>query len=270
MTIENIVLNPEKVEGTEKINEAYLPPEERSEEFKQLLEAKYNSLLGEENLDELEEDFIIRRYLHHFQLKDDDLKNKTILDVGCGLGAFIKYCSDKNITPEAYGFDLELNSQLAEGKYKNHLVKGDFTKEIPFQDKKFDYILAYSSLESLFLEENNEEAKRVFESLLSLLKDEGEIRVYPLRKLPPEIAPEEVKQDKEKMEELLQAKEARERWEKTLQELKEEGLIDFKIQPIDIRVLSAKKDFWLEELLIISKHDQPLKRGKIYIENGYV
>lgn len=254
MSLENAVLNPEKVESTDKIKEAYLPPEERSEEFKQLLEEKYNSLLGEENLDELEEDFIIRRYLNHFHFKEEDLKNKTILDVGCGLGDFIKYCSDKNITPEAYGFDLELNPQLAEGKYMNHLQKGDFTKEIPFQDKKFDYILAYSSLEGLFLEENNEEAKRVFESLLSLLKEKGEIRVYPLRKLPPEIAPEAVKQNKERMEELLQAKEARERWEKTLQELKEEGLIDFKIQPIDIRVLSSRKEFWLEELLIISKH----------------
>ena len=55
------------------------------------------------------------------------------------------------------------------------------------------------------------------------------------------------------MKELLQAKEARKRWEKTLQELKEQGLIDYKIQPIDIRVLSSRKEFWLEELLIITR-----------------
>jgi len=256
MGIENVFFNSEKREGKGIIYEAYLPPKERSEEFEEFLEDKYNSLLGEENLDESEEDFIIRRYLNHFQFTEEDLKNKKILDVGCGLGAFIRYCSDKNITPDAYGFDSELNSKLAKGKYKNHLVKGDYTKKIPFQDKKFDYILAYSSLEGLFLEKDNEEAKKVFESLLALLKDEGEIRVYPLRKLPPEIAPEIVKQDKERMKELLQAQEARGRWEKTLQELKGKGLIDFKIQPIDLRVLSSRKEFWIEELLTIRRNKQ--------------
>ncbi len=267
MGIESNVLNlKEEEEQLEKakeaeeeflnlLQEANLPPEQRSEKFKQLLEEKYNSLQGEENLDEDEGDFIVRRYLNHFHVKEEDLKDKTILDVGCGLGDFVKHCLDKNITNEAYGFDLELNHKLAEGEHKNHLQEGDFTKEIPFQDKKFDYILAYASLEGLFLEEQSEEAKKVFESLLALLKDGGEIRVYPLRQIPPEIAPEEVKQDTERMKELLQAKEARKRWEKTLQELKEQGLIDYKIQPIDIRVLSSRKEFWLEELLIITKID---------------
>ncbi len=264
MGIESTVLNPEEVEITDKIDKAEekrlnllkevdLPPEERSPEFWEYLEERYNSLPGEENFDDTDAEFMVRRYFNHFQLKDNDFKNKTILDVGCGWGDFVQYCLDEDITSEAYGFDLELNPELVEGKYKNHLQKGDFTKELPFQDKKFDYILAYSSLESLFLEERDKEAKKVFESLLSLLKDEGEIRVYPLRKLPSEIAPEAVKQDQEKMEELLQAKEARERWEKVLNDLKEEGLIDFKIQPINIRVLSHKKDFWLEELLTITK-----------------
>lgn len=264
MSIESTVLNPKEIEITDEVDKAEekrlnllqevdLPPEKRSEEFKQLLEERYNNLLGEEDFDELEEDFVIRKYLNHFKLKEDDLKNKDILDLGCGPGYFVKHCLDEDITPEAYGFDLELDPELTEGKYQDHLQKGDFTKEIPFQGKKFDYILAYASLEGLFLEEKDEEAKKVFESLLSLLKDEGEMRVYPFRKVPPEIAPEEVKQNKKRMNELLQAKEARERWKKTLQALKEEGLIDYKIQPINIRVLSDKKDFWLEELLTITK-----------------
>jgi len=264
MSFENIVLNPEEAEITDKIDkieekrlnlfqEVDLPSEKRSGEFKQFLEEKYVNLSGEENFDELEEDFIIRKYFDHFNFKEEDLKNKDILDLGCGPGYFVKYCLDENITSEAYGFDLEMDSELAEGKYRDHLQKGDFTKKIPFQDKKFDYILASASLEDLFVKEKNEEAKEVLESLLSLLKDEGEMRVYPLRKIPPEIAPEETKRDKEKMERLLQAKKARENWKKVLNDLKEENLIDFKIQPIDIRVLSYKKDFWLEELLIISK-----------------
>lgn len=249
-------------DGTKRLNlfqEIDLPQEERSSVFREYLKDRFGAYQNEEDQNEREGEFAVRRYFNHFHLREDDLRDKAILDVGCGDGDFIQYCLDQGIAPEAYGFDLRLNPKTGKDT-GGHLVWGDFTKDLPFQDKKFDFILSHLSFEGFVLHESREEVQRVIESLIALLKEEGELRVFPIYKVPPEGVSEETKKKSPDVaERILKAKQFRENWERVLAALQEKGLINYTIQPYDIRGLRKGEksiDFWLEELLIISKNRQ--------------
>lgn len=70
-----------------------------------------------------------------------DLNNRTILDLGCGLGDFYGYLIDKNIKIKEYlGIDINQNL-IYEARLKYHLAKFKIG-DIYSVNNHFDYIIA--------------------------------------------------------------------------------------------------------------------------------
>jgi cyclopropane fatty-acyl-phospholipid synthase-like methyltransferase len=73
-----------------------------------------------------------------------ELENKTILDVGCGMGSFAEYLSKKNIKAEYCGVDI-LESMIKCANEKDLDAKFyhcDIFLDHPFENKSFDLVYA--------------------------------------------------------------------------------------------------------------------------------
>ena len=83
-----------------------------------------------------------------------DLNNRSVLDIGCGLGAFYEFLKSKNITTDYYGYDVSdkmieaIKLSYPEIKEKIHLhdILTDET------ELNYDYIVSIGSI-NLFLDE---------------------------------------------------------------------------------------------------------------------
>jgi len=102
------------------------------------------------------------------KLFKEDFLNKTILDYGCANGIFYKfliniYCVSKN---NIYGIDIE--SDMLESCKK---ISPNFysTKQINDIKNRFDLITMWNVIEHIY------DPKSALKSIISLLKDEGEI-----------------------------------------------------------------------------------------------
>ncbi len=74
-----------------------------------------------------------RSYLELLKLSEEDLKNKSILDIGAGENYFIEYLYDKELTTNSYGLDVQPSIN------PKHFILGKLEK-IPFQDEIFDLV----------------------------------------------------------------------------------------------------------------------------------
>jgi len=131
----------------------------------------------------LEDDF--NYYIEKLQLKDDDLSNKKILDVGSGSAWFAKYAKDNGISSSVYS--LEPVHSLTESSRGVRAV----AEKMPFADKSFDLIVSMYAIPIMHrpgyeeFQSNNFEAvfKNVFDSfseMLRVLNNGGEIRIVPI------------------------------------------------------------------------------------------
>mgnify|MGYP001156268693 CR=1 FL=1 len=180
----------------------------------------------------------LKRYLEKLKLREENLKRKRILDLGCGEGNFIKECMDKKISEDVFGIDYRIEPEAVPSEYRGHLIRADFEEEFPI--KGFDLIVSYAGVEAPSYEKEKKYPKKTLLFVLNVLKENGEIRIFPIRKAPPQSG-------------LLGIEHSRRKWEEILKDLEEERGIKWQIEPIDIRVSEKKKDVWLEELLIIKK-----------------
>jgi len=211
-----------------------LPEKSWSQEFKDYVGKKYQE--GKEPIPERspekEQHLTFERYLKGLDLKEEDLKNKRILDLGCGeKGEFVRECLKRRLTAEAFGLDLKVRP-------KERFIQGDFEKKIPLGN--LDYIISFGGIEAPASVEDVCDPKKTLENALNSLKQDGEIRIYPLRKAPPES-------------ELKGIEFSRKKWQEILEGLSLKGKIEYELRPIDIRVSGKKPDVWLEEILIIKK-----------------
>jgi SAM-dependent methyltransferase len=218
------------------LEQILLPEEERSIDFNNYLNLKIRKkdILSNETLSkegEIESTF--QRYLKGLKLTEGQLKDKKILDVGCGTEAdFIQAIVKKRITDDVFGVDLSIDGNLTKNEPKRYF-KTDFSEPPELRD--VDYII---SLGALSLDDDATDLNKNLSSLIPLLSKVGEIRIYPLR-----IAPEG--------SDLTGIIESRKKWIEKLNELKDKFNIEYKFNSIDIRVSGDDNDLWLDEVLII-------------------
>ncbi len=92
-----------------------------------------------------------------------DLKNKSVLSIGCGSGEDSNYLF-KNGALESFGIDLsEALIKIASDSYPNCKFKVMDMEEISFSDESFDFV--YSSLAIHYLEDWRKVFKEVFRVL---------------------------------------------------------------------------------------------------------
>lgn len=99
-----------------------------------------------------------------------DLDNKSILDVGCGLGAFYSFLKLKNISVNYTGYDI--NEKMLQGARNSHLEIADKFKNIDLIENaienQFDYSISVGPLNLNMDEKTNYEM--TFKLIDSLFK----------------------------------------------------------------------------------------------------
>jgi len=213
-----------------------LPSTKWSPEFKKYIEKKWEETKKEypERSPEEARELTFKRYLESLDLDLEKLKGKKILDLGCGEeGEFVVKAREKGL--DVWGLDLKINKEKIPSQYRKYFIKGDY---FLLPTREFDMILALGSVWPLVSE--GSEFRRVLENCTQALKENGEIRIFPIGQVSPDSKLEGVKQTREKLE-------------KVLKDLFSEGKIKYQFQPIDIGVSGKKPDIWLKELLIIEK-----------------
>ncbi|MCA9382363.1 class I SAM-dependent methyltransferase [Candidatus Dojkabacteria bacterium] len=99
-----------------------------------------------------------------------DFKNKKILDVGCGIGTFVKKFGE--YSSQVYGLEYDQKKvDQAIPEVKQNIVQGEAEK-LPYPDEAFDIVFSHEVLEHV-----NDDQKAV-EEAFRVLKNNGEFIVF--------------------------------------------------------------------------------------------
>ena len=211
------------------------PEGEWSEEFRNYIKKKDREKTDCEKTAEIlersieeEQQLTFERYLKGLDLREEDLRRKRILDLGCGKGEFVKECLERKLTSKAYGLDLKVEPS-------DHFIQGNFEDKASFSkipQEEFDYIVSFGAIEAPASEEEEGvfNPRATLKNALGVLKENGEIRIYPIRRAPPESG-------------LKGIEFARKKWMETLETLFKEENIKYELKPIDIGVDGKKPMF---------------------------
>ncbi len=114
-------------------------------------------------------------YLLHLNLRISDLKNKNILDIGCGWGAFKRMSAKFKIFKNCVNLDRLIN------RYNPDVLAK--SEALPFKDNVFDLVLANCSVPIM----TATEAKRFdlisveISEMIRVTKIGGIIKIYPIK-----------------------------------------------------------------------------------------
>lgn len=93
---------------------------------------------------------------------------KSILDYGCGQGAWSTTLTQRFITANIYGIDISNKAiQLAKNRHPNHSFSVFDGEVAPFDDKKFDVIFSFHVLEHVI------DLERTADDMIRLLSEGG-------------------------------------------------------------------------------------------------
>jgi ubiquinone/menaquinone biosynthesis C-methylase UbiE len=104
-------------------------------------------------------DFANRKQFFNILVASEDLKNKKVLDIGCGYGAFILHALE-NRALEVSGIEISDEDLKTAGnsiKNRNVILKKASALDLPFPDNYFDIVVCFEVLEHV---ENVEQAIR--------------------------------------------------------------------------------------------------------------
>jgi SAM-dependent methyltransferase len=221
-----------------------LPEAEYDEKFlklvnEQILENQEKKIEKLEELPEILREQAFNRYIEGLGLDESEIRGKKILDLGSGEGEFVKYLIEKEITPEAYGIDAGLDESALEDKFKSHLIQGNFEKDLPI--KNLDYIVSVGAVSNgIWDGKEVMDIRRIMEKSLASLKENGEIRIFPI-------------QEAAKATPLEGIEKSRQKWNELLAEISKTQEIECKIEPRNIKVTGDNNDIVLESVLTIQK-----------------
>ena len=103
-----------------------------------------------------------------------ELKNKSILDVGCGTGTFLLSCSKH--TPKLNGCDISKKSiELAKKNNPKANLKTTSLTNIIYPKNSIDIITAFAVIQHLLTEE---ERKKAIIRLIDILKPNGKMIIF--------------------------------------------------------------------------------------------
>jgi len=118
-----------------------------------------------------------RLVLHEVSPWKANLKNKKILDIGCGKGIYGFLLKADKGADSLVGIDISLQNLLfcKEHKIYNLLIRGDI-RRLPFKDKTFDIVLASEVIEHMKKEEGTlllKELERICKEKIILTTPNG-------------------------------------------------------------------------------------------------
>ena len=96
-------------------------------------------------------------------LDNADIKGKSLLDLGCGYGWFLKYCLD-NYAKQVSGIEISETDLLTAKESlnsKNVELKIGDSSQIPYPDNSFDTVTAWEVIEHIPLNAEKEMMKEV-------------------------------------------------------------------------------------------------------------
>jgi hypothetical protein len=224
--------------------QARLPMDRWNEEFRQLIKEKIRENQQEEN-DEIEEspevlrERTFKRYTEGLGLNENSLRDKKILDIGSSKGEFVKSLIEKGISSEAYGIDTEFDEAAIENKFKDYITKGNFEEDFPVQN--VDYVVSVGAVSNgIWGGEETMDIRRIIEKSLTSLKEDGEIRIYPI-------------QEAAKATPLEGLEKSQQKWNELLTEISETQKVEYRVEPRNIKVTGNSNDIILESVLIIRR-----------------
>jgi SAM-dependent methyltransferase len=201
---------------------------------------KNNGPRGEEKKSQESIDRSFIQSLHNLGLKKEDLKDKRVLDLGCGDGAFVQELINKNITKKAFGIDLNIDNNLIKEEIKDHFFQEDFQKEFPIKD--VDYVLSNGAVSlGISFEGESMNMDKIIENSISAIKENGEIRIGPIFEAREDSSLEGLKDEKKI-------------WDKFLLRISQKYNLQFKLEPRDIFISGRDNDIALQSILIIKKN----------------
>jgi len=212
--------------------------------FRQLITEKIQENQQEKTKKENESPEILhertfKRYMEGLGLNEYQLKDKKILDLGCGEGEFIGSLAEKEITSEAYGIDAALGKYTIEDQIKHRLFQGNFEEDLLI--KEVDYVISVGAVSNaIWGGEEVMNIRSIIEKSLASLKEDGEIRIYPL-------------QEAAKATPLSGIEESQQKWNELLEEISETQDVEYSIKPRDVKVVGNNNDIILESVLIIRR-----------------
>lgn len=113
----------------------------------------------------LEDKEACKNFIRIFKIRK--LRPKSVLDIGCGRGKFVKLLREKGI--EAWGTDF---SDFAGTLIPDWFIKHDATQPFPFKDKQFDLVMSsgfFEHLEEKDIDKVYNEMKRVGNKIVALI-----------------------------------------------------------------------------------------------------
>jgi SAM-dependent methyltransferase len=104
------------------------------------------------------------------------LENRWILDVGCGIGTYVRRFRD--FSPHVFGIDVSL-PRLQEGSQSLPGLLAAKGERLPFADRSFDLVVFNEVIEHV------EDDRRTIQDALRVLRDGGHIVIYAPNRLYP-------------------------------------------------------------------------------------